>query len=98
MEGHRAPTRGTDGRNPAGCHESRAMDGALPHRGTHRERDDVQLRCFAALRRGVDRRSRFTDEGCWSERSAWILATSSWRAPSVAHDLPYAGLTQLHPC
>src|SRR5207248_2502785 len=66
VEGHRAAARGTDRRHPAGCHESRAMDGALPHRGTHRERDDVQLRCFAAR---VDRRGSFPNEG---------LASSSW--------------------
>src|SRR5205814_1416802 len=35
-------------------------------RGTHRERDDVQLRCFAAP---VDRRGSFANEG---------LASSSW--------------------
>ena len=35
--------RGGNRRHPAGRHESRGMDGALPHRRTPRERHDVQL-------------------------------------------------------
>ena len=43
LEGHR-PRADGPGRGPAARrHQSRAMDGALPHRRTPRERDDVQL-------------------------------------------------------
>ena len=34
---------GRDGGHPAGCQQPGLVDGALPHRRTHRERDDVQL-------------------------------------------------------
>ncbi len=34
---------GEVGRHPAGRHQPRPLDGALPHRRAPRERDDVQL-------------------------------------------------------
>src|SRR5258708_7856954 len=43
MEGHRAAARGRDRGHPARRFQSRAVDGALPHRRAQPERHDVQL-------------------------------------------------------
>ena len=54
LEGHRAPALRADRGHPARRHEPRAVDGALPHRRAHPERDDVQLQRGAArCRTGV---------------------------------------------
>src|SRR4051812_23911402 len=44
VERHRAGPHRGDGRHPAGGHQPRPLDGALPHRRAPRERDDVLLR------------------------------------------------------
>ena len=53
LEGHRAPDGGRNGGHPARRRQSRAVDGTLPHRRTHRERDDVQLQRRATFRGDV---------------------------------------------
>lgn len=56
LEGHCATSSGRDRGNPSLRDESRAVDGSLPYRRTHRERDDVQLlRRFVRASRGIGR-------------------------------------------
>ena len=43
LEGHGPRADRRDGGHPAGRHQPRSLDGALPHRRAPRERDDVQL-------------------------------------------------------
>ena len=55
LEGHGPRARRPDGRHPARGHQPGPLDGALPHRRAHRERDDVQLR----------RPARSMNQGSW---------------------------------
>jgi hypothetical protein len=45
VEGHGARAHGRNRGHPLGCVEPGPLDGALSHRRTSRERDDVQLHC-----------------------------------------------------
>ena len=47
LEGHGAGAHRRDGRHPAGRHQPRPVDGALPHRRAPRERHDVLLQRVA---------------------------------------------------
>ena len=71
-----------------GRHQPRPVDGSLPHRRTHRERDDVQLRRRAGGRRRVQL-AREVDQPpltCSRSRSIWRccrLTSCSRRSPSA---------------
>ena len=92
LEGHGAAARRPNRRHPAVRHESRTLDGALPHRGAQPERHDVQLRRSSRDQADVDRANRLTVD---RDRPGDGVPTGH-RAVAFADLAGYTALTEAH--
>ena len=94
LEGHGAGAGRTDRRHPPRRDQPRPLDGALPHRRAHRERNDVQLRRRAYPHRPMNaaRQAGTSQHSGIARRPSRLVIGAGQAGLAVGHALRAAGV------